>query len=203
MYKAELRQVIKNGRRRLSETERYSKESCIQMRLMHRIQECGTKSLMAYLAFDGEVDLAALLDDFQAQGGTIYLPRVRNKRLGIMDAICMPSPWRDHVVTGAYGIREPLPELPSASPLSPQTILVPGVAFDRTGARIGFGGGYYDRFLRQTSPAALLIGVAFDLQLIETLVCEDHDMRVNEVCSESGCLPASEQCVSVSPEHLE
>lgn len=190
--------MIKNRRRGLSDIERKSKEDRIRMHLMHRIGECAAESLMAYLAFDGEVDLAPMLDDFEAQGGVIYLPRVRDKKCGIMDTIRMPYPWRDHIVTGAYGLSEPNSALPMSDTQAPRVILVPGVAFDLSGARIGFGGGYYDRFLSQVSTTALRIGVAFDLQIVDMLVCDDHDVRVQEVCTESGCQPVSEQCVSTS-----
>jgi 5-formyltetrahydrofolate cyclo-ligase len=203
MYKSDLRRAIKTGRRALSIAERHDKEERIKIHILHRIEECGTRSLMGYLAFDGEVDLTALFDAFQVGGGLIYLPRVRDKRLGIMDVVCMPVPWRNHVVKGAYGINEPHPDLPSADPQAPQTVLVPGVAFDRSGGRIGFGGGYYDRFLPQTGAMALHIGVAFDLQLVENLLCDDHDVRVHEVCTESGCLPVSDQCLSASKGALE
>jgi 5-formyltetrahydrofolate cyclo-ligase len=203
MYKDELRRVIKNGRRRLPEAERWHKEGCIITHLMHRIKSCGVKSLMGYLAFDGEVSLATLLDDFQCSGGDLYLPRVLDKRLGIMETVLMPVPWEGHVVIGSYGISEPHPRLPPADPRVPEAVLVPGVAFDPTGARMGYGGGYYDRFLPQTSPTALLIGVAFDLQVVETLICDGHDFRVHEVCTESGCMRVSEDDANKSKDNLE
>ena len=198
MEKSEVRRMMKIGRRELCQENRQRWERCITTHIMHRISAGGALSVLGYLACDGEVDLAELLDRCEAGGLEVFLPRVRDKKAKTMDAVRMPVPWRDYVVTGSYGIMEPHPDLPPAGPDEFQIALVPGVAFDRSGARIGFGGGYYDRFLPLTRLDAVRIGVAFDFQIVGSLTCEDYDVRMHELCSESGCKPTSPECARTS-----
>ena len=183
-----MRRAMAGGRRELSKTERETWETCIKTHIMHSLQRRGAGSVLGYLACDGEVNLDALLDVLEANGAAVFLPRVRDKSRRKRDAVLVPVPWRDYVVAGAYNIREPRPDLPPSNPALLEAVLVPGVAFCRNGTRIGFGGGFYDRYLPLLCPDALIIGVAFDLQIVDTLPCEDHDVRVHEVCSESGCI---------------
>ena len=68
----------------------------------------------------------------------------------------------------------------------PDLIVVPGLAFTRTGDRLGQGGGWYDRFLSARSRHAVAIGVGFDLQVVDELPVEEHDVRVDAVVTESS-----------------
>ncbi len=87
--------------------------------------------------------------------------------------------------SGAYGILEPIPEQRiSMVPEMFDLVIVPGVAFDRQGGRLGHGKGYYDRFLEQTS--AFRLGLAFDCQLIDKVPVELHDVPMHAILTESG-----------------
>lgn len=86
------------------------------------------------------------------------------------------------LVPGRFGIREPVgDELPPP----PDLILVPGLAFDRWGSRLGWGGGFYDRWL-DSHPGVPRLGVGFSCQIVEQLPGEPHDLRVNFVLTEDG-----------------
>ena len=74
-------------------------------------------------------------------------------------------------------------------------VIVPGSAFDREGGRMGYGGGFYDAFLRRLRPEARRIGIGFEAQLVEHVPCEEHDLCVDllvteERVLETGCRPA-------------
>lgn len=71
-------------------------------------------------------------------------------------------------------------------PSWPDLVVVPGVAFTRTGVRLGQGGGWYDRFLPRTRPAAVHIGVGFDFQLLAAVPSEPHDVRLHGVVTDAG-----------------
>jgi len=144
--------------------------------------------IMGYNATRGEVDVTPVLDEMEASGVNIFLPRVEDRRTGNMTAVSMPFPWRKHVIRGAYGIAEPLPDLPATGPDGISVVLVPGVVFDQNFARIGFGGGYYDRFLPQLSTETIKVGVAFAAQVVKKLPRDDHDIPLNAVCTEDGLL---------------
>ena len=91
----------------------------------------------------------------------------------------------DHLNSGLYGTQEPSPERrKKINPQSFDLVIIPGVAFDRLGGRLGHGKGYYDRFLEITP--AFRLGLSFECQLLETVPTELHDVRMNAILSESG-----------------
>ena len=65
---------------------------------------------------------------------------------------------------------------------------MPGLAFTRTGARLGYGGGWYDRLLAAADPSAVLLGVAYPFQMVEDLPSEPHDIRLTDVVVAEGCV---------------
>jgi 5-formyltetrahydrofolate cyclo-ligase len=90
---------------------------------------------------------------------------------------------------GRFGIPEPAPGAPQGDCPAPDLIILPGLAFDRTGTRLGAGGGYYDRLLARPSYADIpRLGLAYAFQLVETLPREAWDLPVHAVCSEQGIL---------------
>jgi 5-formyltetrahydrofolate cyclo-ligase len=78
-----------------------------------------------------------------------------------------------------------LPEQ-SPDPLAVDVVILPGVAFSRSGARLGQGGGWYDRFLAQIRPDCVVVGVAFAEQIVDDLPVEDHDVAVHHVVTQEG-----------------
>ncbi|MBO4287277.1 MAG: 5-formyltetrahydrofolate cyclo-ligase [Kiritimatiellae bacterium] len=88
------------------------------------------------------------------------------------------------LVPGRFGIREPFPQIP-VSPWEVNTFVIPGLAFDKVGGRLGYGAGYYDRILKNASKAALRVGVCYDWQILdEPLPQDENDVRLDWVVSE-------------------
>lgn len=83
---------------------------------------------------------------------------------------------------------EPDAASPVVAPAEIDLMLIPGLAFTRAGARLGRGGGYYDRYLARVSPGVIKIGVCFGVQLIEELISEIHDREVDMVVTESDLI---------------
>ena len=136
------------------------------------------KHVMAYVAFRGELDLTALfgmLPDVEW-----IVPRVVGK-----DLVLHPyDPAR--LVRHRYGMLEPAADLPIVAADTLDVILVPGVAFDRQGGRMGFGGGFYDGFLPTTG--ALRVGITFDDCLLDAVPCDTHDQRMDWVVTPTQTL---------------
>jgi 5-formyltetrahydrofolate cyclo-ligase len=118
--------------------------------------------------------------------GRFCYPRVKDGRMEFVEVEKLEhltiSPWHPH-------IREHSSE--EAHVISPEemgAILVPGLAFTKTGQRLGRGGGFYDRYLASLPAQTIKIGVCFGLQIVETLPIEPHDQRVHAVVTENGLL---------------
>ncbi len=91
-------------------------------------------------------------------------------------------------VRGAFGIMEPASTCPAVAPEEIHTVLVPAVAYDTRGFRLGYGGGYYDRFLPTLLPSAELVGLTYEELLVEQLPVDRHDHPVRWVVTERRCL---------------
>ncbi|MDQ4006282.1 MAG: 5-formyltetrahydrofolate cyclo-ligase, partial [Actinomycetota bacterium] len=88
-----------------------------------------------------------------------------------------------------YGPREPARRIP-VDPLTVDVVVAPGLAFDRLGHRLGYGGGHYDRYLGRLGEGALRIGVAFSLQLVDRVPTEPGDRPVDIVVTDAGVIEA-------------
>ncbi|MHA7838159.1 MAG: 5-formyltetrahydrofolate cyclo-ligase [bacterium] len=145
-----------------------------------------------YASLPGEVDSAPLFESARGSGRVTLLPRMRpGTQLEFV-----PIEGFEALRRGRYGVREP-DEAVAARALEPGAlVLVPGLAFDRRGGRLGRGGGYYDRALARLGGGAerpLLVGVAFDFQRVERVPMSGHDVFVDAVVSEEGLFLAGEE----------
>jgi 5-formyltetrahydrofolate cyclo-ligase len=138
-----------------------------------------------YCAINDEIDVMPLLIRLAGAGLVCCLPVVAGKRAPLTFRVWRPGAA---LATGPYRISEPLE---SAQQVEPTHLLVPLVAYDRDGYRLGYGGGYYDRSLhalRQTRPV-IAIGMAYTEQLVEDLPHHDHDERLDWIVTERGAMP--------------
>ena len=139
--------------------------------------------VMAYVGFRSEVETWPLLLACLSMGKQLAVPRtvVTAKRL----TPCLITDPSQDLASGYCGIQEPLPTMPEADSRAIELVIVPGSVFDAEGGRMGYGGGYYDRFLLNDAPQAIRIGLAFDLQLVERAPLEPHDQRMHYLITES------------------
>jgi 5-formyltetrahydrofolate cyclo-ligase len=141
------------------------------------------RAVLAYAAFGAEVDLDPVLRVLLRRGAGVLLPWVDGPTLGIarirdLDADLAPG-WR--------GVREP--RVSGRRPARPDRVdaaLVPLVAFDAAGHRLGHGGGHFDRLLARLAPGVPRIGVAFAVQQIPSVPSEAHDVPLDMVVTEAG-----------------
>ncbi|MBN1978994.1 MAG: 5-formyltetrahydrofolate cyclo-ligase [Anaerolineae bacterium] len=133
-------------------------------------------TILTYLAFRNEPDLSLLFE--LLPDARWIVPRIMEGR-----HMALHSYDPSRLVRHRFGMLEPAADLPTVDPAGIDAALVPGVAFDRQGGRLGFGGGYYDCFL-STTPA-LRIGIAFDQCLARQLPRGEHDQRMDWVATQS------------------
>lgn len=142
--------------------------------------------------FPGEVDLSRFIEQ-SLEKYSIYLPRVLEDCS--MTFVSIGDGWLESSQPGVFGMAEPATEsgeiyTPENAPST--VVLVPGVAFDRRGSRLGRGKGCYDRFLaRPGMKDAITIGVGFSLQLSSDVPTDSFDVMMNWVCTEEECFPCN------------
>jgi 5,10-methenyltetrahydrofolate synthetase len=176
MTKRELRQQIRTQKRRLSAAELavMSEDICSKVLALVSWQEAGT--LLLYYPLPDEVDVRLLIKDAFESGKKVLLPVVKGDELELHLYEGEAS-----LKEGAFGIMEPTG--PLFAPIHYDEIelaIIPGMAFDSAGHRLGRGKGYYDRLLPNLRDAKL-IGVCFPFQFLEEVPAEAHDISVCKV----------------------
>ena len=134
--------------------------------------------VLLYLAFGGEVDLAALTDDDK----TFFVTRTWPQRPDLSVHRLDPQVLETH----PFGYRQPRAEAAAVDPASLDVALVPGLAFDRAGRRLGYGAGYFDRLLPTLRPGVPRVGVTFEALLVAALPAADHDVPMTHLATELG-----------------
>ena len=141
------------------------------------------RTVLLTLPFRSEWDTMPLVRRALVEGKRVAVPRV-NTATRMLELCAIVDPERD-VGPGHHGIPEPLPHCPEVDLAAIDWVLVPGVTFDRTGQRLGYGGGYYDRLLPLLSPRVARIVGAFDLQIVERVPAGPHDVTVHAIVTPS------------------
>lgn len=169
--KQRIRELLIQKRRMLAAEERCSLSESILSQLEKMTVFREAKTVLLYYPKNNEVDVLPLFKRYK-HDKTLLLPVTHRDRM-----TAHPYEGNDKMHRGKFGIPEPTtPEFQGKI----DVIIVPAVAFDRTGNRLGRGGGYYDRFLKK-QPHATLIGVGYDFQLVDEVPVRKHDQKVHRI----------------------
>lgn len=159
-----------------------------------RIQSIVTKTrefqeadtIMLFMNFRDEVETTELAHKVLDLGKRLILPRCASK--GVLIPAIIEDLVRD-IEPGMWGIREPRKEgLREVDPVEIDCIFVPGAAFDAQGNRLGYGGGYYDRFFERVKEGTPRIALAFHCQLVDSVPVENYDKKINSLITEQGIM---------------
>lgn len=188
--KRALRERALMERAALSEPVRAEASAAIAARLGALPELVRARTILGYAAFGAEVDLDSYLATRLAGGNQIYLPWVDGQNQELRVA---PVPDLDRAIApGWRGVREPCRHWRrDVDPRVLDAVVVPGVAFDRRGRRLGYGGGHFDRVLARLRPGTFVVGVAFDAQLVDAVPVADHDVPMDAVVTESCTVRAN------------
>lgn len=150
---------------------------------MDCIQQAST--IMLYLDFNNEVKTDQLITKLISLRKTVTSPvTIKDERKLIPYEIIN---LKEGINIGTYGIREPNKDLSNEIDVKNiDVLIVPAVAYDKNCYRLGYGGGYYDRFIERLRDDAITIGIAFDLQLFDSIPKEEHDAQLNYIITESS-----------------
>lgn len=135
------------------------------------------KHIMFYIAFGKEVNTEEMMRKAKKLGKKVYVPVCKKDRITLRPCILEDNA---SLKKGPYGICEPVIKK-SIPPEKLDLVIVPGIAFDKKGNRLGRGRGCYDRFLAKIPKDTPTIGLAFDFQIVPSLPRQTHDVSVNKI----------------------
>ena len=174
MTKQQLRRFIRQQKEAIPESEILRRSQLLVTRLEKEPVYRQAAAVYGYYPFNQEVRLLSLLEAALAQGKQVALPRVANGQMQFFFIRSLAE-----TVPGYRGIREPAPFCPLAKDPTALVIL-PGLAFDHSGNRLGYGGGFYDRFLSR-EPEHPTIALCYDFQMVDILETDTFDHPADRV----------------------
>lgn len=178
MEKAEVRKQMRELKRAVPMEEKLRRSEGIMRRVEQMPEFADAHVVLMYWSMADEVQTHAFVDQWYNEK-TVLLPCVQGD-----DLVLRPYTGPECIIAGEqFGIGEPTgPEYTDLERV--ELIIVPGVAFDRSGNRMGRGRGFYDRLLKST-PNAKKFGVAYDFQILDKIPVEPHDVKMDRVVSEN------------------
>ena len=180
--KRALRERVLRARDSLPAAARAEAGAAIVRMLTARPDYGAARALLLTLPYGSEWDTRLLLTVALEQGKTVAVPRVNLERR-MLDLHVVRDLGRD-VEPGYRGIPEPHAGRPTMELAAIDWVLVPGVAFDLRGHRIGYGGGYYDRLLPALPRSAACVAAAFELQIVDEVPTAPHDFALDAIVTE-------------------
>ncbi|MCC7204780.1 MAG: 5-formyltetrahydrofolate cyclo-ligase [Phycisphaeraceae bacterium] len=182
MDKSEIRRAGLSARRAMGESARRWASGRIQERLRGLESWRGAGSVVVYLSVGEEVETWGLLRELLGEGRVVACPRVMAG--GRIEAHRVLA--EEELVVGKWGIAEPGVDRPLGE--GPGLCVVPGVAFDELGHRVGMGKGYFDRYLGGLPGAGaggtVAVGLCFECQMVEAIPAEPHDVGMDVIVTE-------------------
>lgn len=194
MTKDEIRTLIKQQRNSIPAGEWENQSKLVQLRLLQTEAYIKCKNLLIFISFQSEIDTKEIIHQALRDGKIVYVPRVNQKDMEFYKIQSM-----DGLIISNYGIPEPADQEENSFILKNNNyskqkmmdnpvqsyenlMILPGLAFDRSGSRIGYGAGYYDRYLSLHSDIPFYkIAIAFDLQVIEDIPVDQYDRKADAI----------------------
>lgn len=180
MKKQEIREQNKALRRQMSSIDAETKSQTAAEIFLKSELYTASRQIMLYMPLGNEVDLTRVKAAALADGKSVVLP-VTERNSGIITPICVDE--NTVFAKGNFSVMEPQ-NTEIADMSKTDVVLVPGIAFDKSGARVGFGKGCYDMLLERYN--GIKIGVCYDFQICDKIPAENYDIKMDYLLTESG-----------------
>ena len=174
MDKKELRKAIRLKKQAMTGEDIRRRSASLTWQMQHTAQYRDAKVLYAYLPYNQEVRTEELILQALEEGKKVAVPKVYGEEMRFIYISDL-----EDIEPGAFGIPEPVADEPVADDPT-ALVLMPGIAFTEEGGRIGYGGGFYDRFLAK-EPNHPTVALCYDFQMVEELPTEEFDIPVDLV----------------------
>lgn len=178
--KDQIRRRVLEMRKLMSPEDVAQKSKQIQQRLFNSTYYQSSRTIMTYVDFQNEVETRGIINRALGEGKIIAVPLTGPN----VSLVPVRIDSLDDLEAGAKGILEPK-KMDIMDVKKLDLVLMPGVTFDRSGNRLGYGLAYYDRFLKQLSPSTMIVALAYGFQVVQTLPYEEHDEKVNLIITEN------------------
>jgi 5-formyltetrahydrofolate cyclo-ligase len=179
MPKRVRREQLLDYRRSLPSDFQVRSGGVIQATFISLSEYLAADTIAVYASCQGEVPTSTVIRNALAAGKKVLLPVVTTGGI-----LFRPMTDESKLVPGAFGILEPNAKCPAFDLSMIDLFVIPGVAFDLSGRRIGYGRGYYDRALHRLEGGGRFIGFCYDFQLVDEIVGEPHDVIMDRVITE-------------------
>jgi len=177
--KENLRKEIKEKRRKISKEEQRKKSKEIKEKLFSLLEYKFTETILYYISFDSEVFTHEIVKEALNEK-RVVVPIINKEDFSLI--LSELKDW-DDLEVGSYGILEPKKEKINKVAINEiDLIIVPGIAFDMNGNRLGQGKGYYDRLLKNSN--AVKIALAYEIQIVDKVPTKENDIPVDMIISE-------------------
>lgn len=178
MEKEQLRNHIKTIRNSMTANEKMEYDEAIYNKVINSDYYSKSKTIFIYVSFGSEVDTHRIIKHGLENNKIICVPKIINKAKG-MKAVRINT--MKELKANSFGILEPQTFLNTINPEEIDLMLIPGLAFDKKGGRLGYGAAYYDRFIKCARKNIYKIGLAYHFQLVSEILMEEHDMAIDDV----------------------
>lgn len=176
--KTRLRERMRALRASIPPPDRLAMAASVEGRLfaLPEVERAGT--IMLFYSFGSEIETGPMAERVLSEGKRLLLPYLQGGGMEAAEVVA-----RDELQPSGYGPREPARRV-AVDPETVDVVVTPGLAFDRLGYRLGYGGGHYDRYLDRLAPPATRIGIGFSVQLLDRVPREPGDRRVDLVVTD-------------------
>ncbi len=184
MDKIQIRQNMLKIRSSISNQDRTAFSDKIMSHLTHSNAFIAASHVASFVDFRDEVNMTPINNYILNHKKSLCLPYIdmKNKRMTFHSVYTLSE-----LKLSKYGILEPDPKLhPEVNLSLIDFVLTPGVAFDKNGFRLGYGGGFYDRFFEKLNPEVPKFGIAFSIQQLDSIPVEAHDLPLTALITEKG-----------------
>ena len=174
MDKIELRRQIKEKKRQMTESEIKSASACLGELFIATEQYQQAKTVYGYLPYNQEVRTTPILEQALRDGKQVAVPKIYGEEMKFIYMTDLSQTEKN-----SYGIPEPIADCPVANDTS-ALVLMPGLAFTKAGDRMGYGGGFYDKFLAE-EPTHPTVALCYEFQIVDQIPTDDYDIPVGLV----------------------
>lgn len=189
LKKKQLRKDILDIRNSMSSDEKEEKDNVIICKFLNSNYYKNSNKIFIYVSYSSEIDTIKIINKALGDGKEIFVPRTVFDTKA-MDAVKINS--LENMKKDRYGILEPEEGKPCVDPDELDLIVVPGVAFDKKGGRMGYGAGYYDRYFKKISNEkrnhVKKVALAYDFQIIDDVPMDKQDVKIDYIITDKNII---------------